>query len=579
MKKPEWLKGRFYIPDSLLKKHNFYELYPLDGGGSFIFDELAGTRDDRKLARLLVSGKLLKKWEDNGELNWKKHSKMSRLELHCFLHRLYFLVPLCKMYRLTKNEKYAELFFNILSSWEKSTGIPETKEEFIRIETNARDSDRRLSEGNLSSPDEPCDWEWYDFQPAQRLIVLVWSLYFLLGSKALDKHQAELYRVITLHASTIYWAVTEFELVRGNHLSLRMMALYITSVMIEHADSGKWRKTALKIQLENMALAFHKDGIIAEGLPGYAPFIITHFRDILLCASANGQKLPGAFKATVLRSVTALKAMLMPDGFLPVINDGPRVRLEPVTELMQHYFPRELKELDRTVSENPAVLSGFGIFRDRKNYLIIDSNYAESDHVQAGKLGIMLWRGREPFIIEAGCCSYDHPDFQPYYRRGWAHSTLLVNGMEDGVLKSFWVRAERARPEVTRIRRGSRPLMECSSDGFKRLGIGFKRTVLQEDADTFVIIDNIKNNSKSNRFTFRFMTYDKKLEFRDKNTVRLKGRDSILEISVDNSPEIKITELKTNLFSREEKTKTLDYEITSDKDFKQIFRLKFFRTH
>lgn len=42
------------LGDSLLRKCNFFELYPLDGGGSLIFRELFGTLDDMAIARKIL---------------------------------------------------------------------------------------------------------------------------------------------------------------------------------------------------------------------------------------------------------------------------------------------------------------------------------------------------------------------------------------------------------------------------------------------------------------------------------------------------------------------------------------------
>ena len=44
------------LPESLLREYNFFELYPFDGGGRFIQQEIAGSIDDRAITRNILSG-------------------------------------------------------------------------------------------------------------------------------------------------------------------------------------------------------------------------------------------------------------------------------------------------------------------------------------------------------------------------------------------------------------------------------------------------------------------------------------------------------------------------------------------
>ncbi len=46
------------VSDALLAKHNFFELYPFDGGGYFIQKEIVGSLDDREITRRILDGAL-----------------------------------------------------------------------------------------------------------------------------------------------------------------------------------------------------------------------------------------------------------------------------------------------------------------------------------------------------------------------------------------------------------------------------------------------------------------------------------------------------------------------------------------
>ena len=47
------------LSDSLLKKYNFLELYPPDGGGNFIMRELFGSIDDREIAGMILNSDVM----------------------------------------------------------------------------------------------------------------------------------------------------------------------------------------------------------------------------------------------------------------------------------------------------------------------------------------------------------------------------------------------------------------------------------------------------------------------------------------------------------------------------------------
>ena len=44
------------LPEELLMQYNFFELYPFDGGGRFIQQEIVASIDDRMIAEKIISG-------------------------------------------------------------------------------------------------------------------------------------------------------------------------------------------------------------------------------------------------------------------------------------------------------------------------------------------------------------------------------------------------------------------------------------------------------------------------------------------------------------------------------------------
>jgi len=60
------------LSDGLLKKYNFFELYPPDGGGGLIFHEMPGTMKDREICRKIIQENALGEFGSLPELDFKK---------------------------------------------------------------------------------------------------------------------------------------------------------------------------------------------------------------------------------------------------------------------------------------------------------------------------------------------------------------------------------------------------------------------------------------------------------------------------------------------------------------------------
>jgi|GEM_PF-6064284 len=573
-----WLKGTFHIPDALWRSYEYLDLYPLDGGASFIVDEYVKTRRHREITAQLLRGELFRAWGPLDNLEWTRNGDVGSLELYAWLHRWYFAPSVARISFLTGDEKLAELILRLMSDWEVKMGYPANKEEMVALEEKALAWDYRFQRGLLSPEEAHVPWEWYDFQPAYRLLVLLCTTVLLRNTRALAARSEDMKRWIRGHANSILWVTEHYGYKYGNHHTLRMMCMYLAGALVQDENAERWRQLALEMQTRHIGEDFFEDGMYKESLPGYTPFVLTHFREVLLSAKANGQEVPEIFRDTLLRSLRLLKAMVMPDGYLPVINDGPRVDITATLALMEHYYPIPESETKTFYPNKP---SGFPIFRDERNYLLFDANYAHGSHVQAGKLGFVLWRDKDPFIIEGGCCNYDNPDFQPYFRRGWAHSTLLVDGQEDAVWKSFWVWAERAHPVIKAFSEGKHPSVCAESDGFKRLGVTFSRSIDHPDIDTFRITDDIRNTTGTPRtFTFRFILAQEDVQVdAEHNRVLIKSAGNILTLEASLKSTIQVSRAKSNFFGDMREVPCVDFIVKSAGDVRQSFSLAFSEAH
>ena len=78
------------LGDELLKKYQFFELYPLDGGGRFITQELFGTLDDAVITRKILTTPVLEEFGGLDELDFGRFERWRTIEKSCWLNRFYF---------------------------------------------------------------------------------------------------------------------------------------------------------------------------------------------------------------------------------------------------------------------------------------------------------------------------------------------------------------------------------------------------------------------------------------------------------------------------------------------------------
>jgi hypothetical protein len=79
------------LSDALLRKHNFFELYPLDGGGYFIMKEHLETLDDLEIADKILNLKVLDSFGDLPNIDFKKFERWRSVEKSCWINRFYFM--------------------------------------------------------------------------------------------------------------------------------------------------------------------------------------------------------------------------------------------------------------------------------------------------------------------------------------------------------------------------------------------------------------------------------------------------------------------------------------------------------
>ena len=106
----------FTLPLSmeLFDRYSFFELYPFDGGGSFINREIIGAVDDAEYTKAVTVDNALAMFGTYKEVDFLKFESWRTIERTSWINRMYFIVPLANHARKTKDKKLAREVIDIL---------------------------------------------------------------------------------------------------------------------------------------------------------------------------------------------------------------------------------------------------------------------------------------------------------------------------------------------------------------------------------------------------------------------------------------------------------------------------------
>ena len=102
------------LAPELLWKHNFFELYPFDGGGAFINHTILGSVDDLVIAERIINDGALDDYGSLTELDFCKYECWRTIEKSCWINRMYFIVPLARYAAQTGNRQIAEYVKDVI---------------------------------------------------------------------------------------------------------------------------------------------------------------------------------------------------------------------------------------------------------------------------------------------------------------------------------------------------------------------------------------------------------------------------------------------------------------------------------
>ncbi len=482
------------LPPELLMKHNFFELYPVDGGGTFIQREILGSVDDAAITEAVLNGALA----DFGPLeaiDFLKYERWSTIEKSCWINRMYFIVPIAHQYALHGDEKLAQLLRQILLRFKRTYLPPPTCEAACELQRDVlykRDHDYNAKG---SSYDADIPYQWFDFQPASRIIHTLHALWFMRNSSSFSPHDwEELDEMLFQHGQQINW-VEKYgtKPARGNHQALRALALlYAADYFKGTPEAAEWRETALSLCEYHILNDFLPDGMLIDLSPSYHFFECWIARDMKVLSERARSKgahtqdgLSALATQRVQKAFDVCGYLCQPDGLSPVISDGYPLDMEIFLSTIQNGEAQKSYAVSLDASQ-------IAVKRDGGQYFLLDASplLDALSHYHAGKLAITYFHDGKPFFVDSGCCSYDDDAFAEWFKQAQAHSTLLIDGQGDSLLEGryHWLAAPQNELSpwngnvLTAVMHGGVPAWQ---------GVTWRRTATVEKS-SFSLLDTVE---------------------------------------------------------------------------------------
>lgn len=270
--------------------------------------------------------------------------------------------------------------------------------------------------------------------------------------------EEEFVATLGLHARYLQ---THLELdVGGNHLIKNLKALVGLGMFLR--DEPMTERATRRLQRE-VARQILPDGGHFERAPAYHCQVLADLMDLHgLLGTTTAPWLAQA----VGRMRRWLGIVLLPDGSVPLLNDGYPV----ATELLWALKPGSPAAEGLTLLAD----SGLAIMRRGDLHVLADVGLPCPDelpaHAHADTLGFLLYAGTTRLVGECGTSTYELGLVRDHERGTGAHSTVQIDGADSTEVWGAFRAARRARTAVLYAAdEGETSVLSASHDGYARL--------------------------------------------------------------------------------------------------------------
>jgi heparinase II/III-like protein len=441
------------------------------------------------------------------------------------LSRHQWLVRLGQAYRLTRDERYAELFAETIRDWSRA-----------------------------NPPGMGINWT-SSLEAAFRLISWCWAFSLFRGSAALTPQlRADLVVGIAGHASRIERYLSYY-FSPNTHLTGEALGLFYAGTLLPRLPAAaRWRRAGAEILIREADGQILADGVYMEQSTSYQRYTAEIYLHFLILAGVNRISVPDGVVHRVESLLDALVTLCRPDGSLPQIGDTDGGWLLPLEarqpgdgsgvfstaaairrrgdyawagggltpEALWLLGAERVQIFDRLESapppRSPSGLlphGGYAVMRSgwgrEADQVILDVGplgcHFSGGHGHADLLSVQASFGGHPYIVDPGTFRYTGDEgWRSHYRSTAAHSTVDIDGAGQAVPRGpfGWVSRPGARLVDWESTAG-RDVAVGEHRAYCRLAdpVTHRRTVILTKSRQCIVVDDLDGRAE-HRIDLRF---------------------------------------------------------------------------
>ena len=219
------------------------------------------------------------------------------------LNRHQWLVHLGQAYRLTADERYAQVFADSIRDW-------------------------------MNSNPAGMGINWASsLEVSYRLISWCWALNLFRGSPALTPElHAEMLGWLRAHAAHVERYLSHY-FSPNTHLTGEALGLFYAGVLFPDLPRAmRWRRLGSRILVEQLSRQVHGDGVYFEQSTCYERYTAEIYLHFMILAARNGVSLPAQVPERIGKMLDHLLAVCRPDGSMPQVGDSDGGRVMPMAQ-------------------------------------------------------------------------------------------------------------------------------------------------------------------------------------------------------------------------------------------------------
>jgi uncharacterized heparinase superfamily protein len=416
------------------------------------------------------------------------------------LSRFGWVFPMVRAYRATGNRAYAEACWDLILSW------------------------RQANKPNAGA-------HWASAQEvALRLMALTFAFYGL--APWLHRKATRITRLATMiltHAARIPPTLDYAHAQQNNHLLVEGVGLYTAGVLFPEIEAAvAWRRIGGRALLHALRTQVFPDGGYVQHSANYHRLALQAATWAASLARLNREPLPPQALGSIRRLTRALHALVDPgNGCVPNFgaNDGAlilplsdsefgdfRPALQAASRLLDGKSPYPPGLWDEACVwlgigaatkldlQKPAELAslpdaGLHLLRSGESRGLLRCVHFTSRPGHSDQLHFDLRCGRQPVAIDAGTYLYNAaPPWDNALTNAAVHNTILVDGHEPMLRSGRFLWLDWAQGQVLgrwQSADGRLQAIAAEHDGFGRLGVVHRRTVVQASPSLWLVVDDV----------------------------------------------------------------------------------------